>query len=160
MNCIVRDGKSDDYESITKIAYELHNLHVKGRPDVYLENSNPLSKQDFEEILNSSTQKLFVVEDYDTKKLIGYAVVQNVITKKISIMIKKKYVFIDDFCIMAIYRKRHIGKLLFESIVNYANRENASELQLVVWEFNKEAIGFYEKMGMKIRNRRMELKLT
>lgn len=75
-------------------------------------------------------------------------------------MIKKKYVFIDDFCIMSIYRKRHIGKLLFESIVNYANRENASELQLVVWEFNKEAIGFYEKMGMKIRNRRMELKLT
>lgn len=160
MNCIVRDGKSDDYEPITKIACELHNLHVKGRPDVYLENSNPLSRQDFEEILNSSTQKLFVVEDYDTKKLIGYAVVQNVITKKISIMIKKKYVFIDDFCIMSIYRKRHIGKLLFESIVNYANRENASELQLVVWEFNKEAIGFYEKMGMKIRNRRMELKLT
>lgn len=31
--------------------------------------------------------------------------------------------------------------------------EGASSLQLVVWEFNKDAIDFYKKIGMSTRNR-------
>jgi diamine N-acetyltransferase len=32
-------------------------------------------------------------------------------------------------------------------------------MQLTVWEFNKNAIKFYESLGMSTMNRRMELKL-
>ena len=39
------------------------------------------------------------------------------------------------------------------------NSEGASSLQLSVWEFNQDAINFYEAVGMSMRNRKMELNL-
>ncbi|WP_346962231.1 GNAT family N-acetyltransferase [Clostridium sp.] len=65
----------------------------------------------------------------------------------------------DDFCVKASKQKKGIGRLLFEYIVDYAKTEEALSLQLIVWEFNKDAIKFYESLGMSVRNRRMELNL-
>lgn len=50
-----------------------------------------------------------------------------------------------------------IGSLLFNHIVEYARLKEASSIQLLVWEFNRDAINFYESMGMSTRNRRMEI---
>ncbi|HAK43836.1 MAG TPA: hypothetical protein DCM59_15455 [Clostridium sp.] len=48
-----------------------------------------------------------------------------------------------------------MGRSLFEYIVDYAKTEG----ELIVWEFNKDAIKFYGSMGISVRNRRMELNL-
>jgi ribosomal protein S18 acetylase RimI-like enzyme len=65
----------------------------------------------------------------------------------------------DDFCVKSSHQKKGIGRVLFQHIVEYSKTEGASSLQLVVWEFNKDAIKFYETLGMSTRNRRMELNL-
>ena len=49
--------------------------------------------------------------------------------------------------------------MLFNYIVEYSKAVSASSLQLVVWEFNKDAMEFYEAMGMSTRYRKMELNL-
>ena len=68
--------------------------------------------------------------------------------------------YIDDFCVNSNYKKNGIGRLLlFQYIVDYVRAEGASSLQLVVWEFNKGAICFYEKIEMSTRNKKMELNL-
>ena len=67
--------------------------------------------------------------------------------------------YFDDFCVKSSHQKNGIGRFLFQYIVDYSKTEGASSLQLVVWEFNKDAIKFYETLGMSTRNRRMELNL-
>jgi Acetyltransferase (GNAT) family. len=50
--------------------------------------------------------------------------------------------------------------MLFKHIVDYAKKSGADVLELTVWEFNSDAIKFYESLGMTTKNRRMELKIN
>ena len=159
MNLKIREGIAKDYIDIRNLVIEVHNLHVKNRPDVYLDVDNPFEKERFEDLLNDNTSKLFVVEDVDSGELVAYSIVQIMTSRNISILKPSKFAYIDDFCVKSTYQKNGIGKLLFNYTVDYAKKEGASSLQLIVWEFNESAIKFYEALGMSTRNRRMELDL-
>ncbi|MCB2358224.1 GNAT family N-acetyltransferase [Clostridium estertheticum] len=158
MNLKVREAISSDYIDISKLNTEVHNLHVKNRPDVFNIN-NALLKEHFNNLLNTDDTKLFVVEDTDKKESIAYSTVKIIDMQSVSILIPRRVAYIDDFCVNSNYKKNGIGRLLFQYIVDYVRAEGALSLQLVVWEFNKGAICFYEKMGMSTRNKKMELNL-
>jgi len=159
MNLKIRDAIANDYISIRNLVVEVHNLHVKNRPDIYLKVDNPFLKEQFEDLLNSNNTKLFLVEDTDSKELVAYSIVQIMTPRNIQILIPSKFAYIDDFCVKSTHQKNGIGRLLFKYIVAYAKTEGALSIQLTVWEFNKHAIKFYELLGMSTMNRRMELKL-
>ena len=159
MNLKAREAISSDYKDISKLDAEVHNLHVENRPDVFMNINNPLLKEHFNNLLNTNNTKLFVVENTDKKEAIAYSIVKIIDTQSISILIQRRSAYIDEFCVNSNYKKNGIGRLLFKYILDYVREKGISSLQLVVWEFNKGAIYFYEKMGMSTRNRKMELNL-
>lgn len=159
MNLKIREAIIDDYKDICNLTLEVHKLHLKNRPDVYLDIDNPMQMEYFKELLDSSNTKVFVVEDIDTNEIIANAVVKVMETQSLPIFVQKRFAFVDEFCVKSVYRKKGIGKLLFNYVKDFARKEGALSLQLVVWEFNKDAISFYEKSSMSTRNRRMELNL-
>lgn len=159
MNLKIREAIKNDYINISNLVKEVHNLHVENRPDIYLDNDNPLMKDRFEGLLNSDNVKLFVVEDVYNNKLVAYSIVQIMLPKNILLLVQSKFAHIDDFCVKSENQKTGIGKMLFNYIVDYAKSQGASSLQLMVSEFNTNAIKFYETLGMSTRSRRMELKL-
>jgi len=158
MNLKIREANNNDYNEVYKITMEVHKLHLKNRPDVYLDIDNPLGKEYFNDLLNSINTKVFLVEDTDRKELMAYSIIQ-IMTTKNPIYIPKTFVYVNDFCVKSNFKRNGIGKLLFSHIVYYAKTENATSLQLNVWEFNKDAIKFYEQLGMSTRNRVMEFNL-
>lgn len=159
MNLKIREAIENDYIDISNLVREVHKLHVKNRPDIYLEVDNPLMRDRFEDLLNNNNTKLFVVEDIYDNELIAYSIVQIMYQRNIQLLVPSKFVYIDDFCVKSNHQKTGIGKLLFNHILDYAKSEGASSIQLTVSEFNKNAIKFYETLGMSIRNRKMELNL-
>ncbi|WP_026487432.1 GNAT family N-acetyltransferase [Caldanaerobius polysaccharolyticus] len=159
MNLVIREAISDDYYDINNLAREVHKLHVKNRPDVFMDMDNPLLKEHFDDLLHTDNAKLFVVENTNNKELVAYSMIKIMVTQSIPVLVPKRFAFIDEFCVKSSYRNKGIGRLLFQHIVNYAKSERVSSLQLAVWEFNKDAIKFYETMGMTTRYRRMELNL-
>ncbi len=159
MNFKVREAVINDYIEINKLVLEVHNLHLKNRPDVYEEVEAALSREDFDKLLNDKNTKVFVAFDISNKELLAYSIVRIVDTGSIRILIPLKFAYIDDFCVKSTHQKNGIGRMLFDHSVAYAKEEGASSLQLVVWEFNKDAIKFYEALGMSTRNRRMEINL-
>jgi len=158
MNLKVREANSNDYIEVCKLTLDVHKLHLKNRPDVYLDIKNPLEKEYFDDLLDSSNTKLFIVENDDNKELVAYSIIQ-IMTTKNPIYIQNTFIYIDDFCVKSNVKRIGIGRLLFNHIVDYAKAENATSLQLNVWEFNEDAIKFYETIGMCTRNRRMEFNL-
>lgn len=158
MNLKIREANINDYTEIYNLVLEVYKLHLKGRPDVYLEIDNPLTREYFNDLLNSNASKIFVAQNLDNKKLAAYSILQ-VMTTKNPILIPKTFVYIDDFCVSLNYKRTGIGKMMFNYIVDYAKSKKYDSLQLNVWEFNKAAIKFYEAMGMSTRNRRMEFDL-
>jgi ribosomal protein S18 acetylase RimI-like enzyme len=159
MNLKIRKAIENDYIDISNLARDVHKLHVKNRPDIYLEVDNPLMKDRFEDLLNSNNTKLFVVEDIYNNELIAYSIVQIMNQRNIQLLVPSKFVYIDDFCVKSNHQKTGIGKSLFNHIVEYAKSEGVSSIQLTVSEFNKNAIKFYKTLGMSTRNRKMELNL-
>ncbi|WP_346873812.1 GNAT family N-acetyltransferase [Clostridium sp. UBA5988] len=160
MNLHVREAIRSDYIEINNLVKEVHNLHVENRPDVYVNTDTPLIKEDFYELLSTSDTKVFVVEDLNNKELVAYSIVKIMAHRSIQILRPMTLAYIDDFCVKASKQKNGIGRLLFDYVVSYAKSEGALSLQLIVWEFNKDAIKFYESLGMTVRNRRMELNLS
>ena len=159
MNLRIREGNINDYEEIRDLVKEVHLLHVKNRPDIYIDIENPFEKEDFEEILNSNNTKVLIAQDIDNEEIVAYSIIQVMNTRNIQILIQSKFIYIDDLCVKSNYHKQGIGKMLFKYIVNYSKEIGASSIQLNVWEFNEDAIKFYESLGMNTRNRRMEISI-
>ena len=159
MSFTIREANSNDYIGVNALVKEVHELHVKNRPDVYVKVDTPLLIQQFNELMEDVNIKLFVVQDNENSNLAAYAIVKIINTQSLHIVVPQRFAYIDDFCVKSNYKGKGLGKLLFQHLSNYAKEAGASSLQLAVWEFNKDAIEFYEKMGMSTRNRRMELSL-
>jgi len=64
--------------------------------------------------------------------------------------------FIDDLCVDASTRGQHIGEKLFVHVKEEAKRLGCYEVTLNVWAGNISAEKFYEKMGLKTKERQME----
>ena len=64
--------------------------------------------------------------------------------------------FIDDLCVDAKTRGQHVGESLFEYVKSEAKRLGCYEVTLNVWSGNTSAERFYEKMGLKTKERQME----
>ena len=64
--------------------------------------------------------------------------------------------FIDDLCVDKQTRGQHIGESLFEYVKQQAKELGCYEVTLNVWAGNTSAEHFYEKMGMKTKERQME----
>ena len=71
-------------------------------------------------------------------------------------MVPFNSLFIDDLCVDQGLRGQHIGESLFEFVKAEAKRLGCYEVTLNVWAGNASAERFYEKMGMKTKERQME----
>ncbi|URZ04344.1 GNAT family N-acetyltransferase [Clostridium felsineum] len=160
MDIKIRTANKNDYTQILELVKEVHDLHVKNRPDIYLQTDSPLLKDTFKDLLTKANMKTFVVEDTYNNRIIAYSIVQITLQKNISLLVKSKFAYIDHFeSVKSTHQKLGIGKALFNHIVIFVKSQGVSSLQLTVCEFNKNAINFYESLGMSTRNRKMELNL-
>ena len=65
---------------------------------------------------------------------------------------KGKIVYLDDLVVTQKYRRKGIGQLLLNALVQFAKAENANQLRWHVLDWNTPAIKLYEKLGMKLEN--------
>ena len=159
MNTIMRNAKFSDFNDVNNLMLELHNLHVKNRNDIFKATDSPMKEEYFKDLLNNKDVKLFVIENLENSEIVGYSNLKLMNTPNIDIVVKSKYIYIDDFCIKQAYKRKGIGKKLFNFILEYAKQQGVESVQLNVWSFNEDAIEFYKFMGMKERNVRMEMRV-
>lgn len=93
----------------------------------------------------------------ENDSVIGYAFCQIQNQPFSTNMIQFKSMFIDDLCVDAVCRGQHIGEKLFEHVKSEAKKIGCYEVTLNVWAGNTGAERFYEKMGMKTKERNMEI---
>jgi GNAT superfamily N-acetyltransferase len=58
-------------------------------------------------------------------------------------------VFLEDIIIKKDFRRKGIGRRLFEEVIVYASQHNAGRLEWQVLDWNKQAISFYKKFGVE-----------
>ena len=154
---MIRKVEKKDYEELVKLVYQVHELHYERRPDIYVD-CNPLPKEYFENMLNDENALNFVFEEEGI--IMGLLMATKKHNNAITIARERVTYFIDDIVVDSNYRRKGIGKSLYEYLLNIAKINKVDSIELNVWAFNKSALKFYESLGMTVKNMKLENILT
>lgn len=143
-------------EGINSLLYQVLTVHHNGRPDLFKANVKKYTDEQLLEIIRDDSKPIFVAEDGDGG-VAGYAfcVFQN--HEESNVLTGIKTVYIDDLCVDEKYRGRHIGKSLYEYVLDFAKQNGCYNVTLNVWSCNEAAMRFYEKCGLKPQKVGMEI---
>lgn len=143
---LVRRAEKRDAEKIIDLLNQVLTVHHNGRPDLFKANCRKYTDSELAELIADDMRPIFVGEENGA--VLGYAfcVIQE--TKNNNILADMKTLYIDDLCVDAMARGKHIGSTIYEYVKNYAKEIGCYNLTLNVWACNKGAQAFYEKQGL------------
>lgn len=134
-------------EGINKLLYEVLMVHHNGRPDLFKADAKKYTDEELKEIIADDVRPIFVAVDED-EEVIGYAFCVFLQHVNNNILTDIKTLYIDDLCVDENKRGMHIGRQLYEYVVDFAKEQGCYNLTLNVWSCNQSAIKFYEKCGL------------
>ena len=154
---MIKLATKNDLEGLSKLRDYVHSIHANNNPKLFKEIISKEANNYLNEILENPNFCIYV-------SIIKKKKVENKKKNKNKkpenpVMYKQKICFIDDICVDKNYQKQVIGKELFKSIKDFAKDNECNEIELNVWEFNKNAISFYEHLGFKTSRRIMGLEV-
>ena len=151
---MIRRALEKDINGCINLLHQVCNVHAKIRPDLFKEGSTKYDELDLKKIFLDDNTPVFVYTEDD--KVLGYAFCQIIIFNSIVNPKEIKTLYIDDLCVDELYRNKHIGRSLYNHVIEYAKSMNCYNVTLNVWEGNDSAKAFYEKCGMKVQKTYME----
>lgn len=150
----IRKADVKDFDKINKLLYQVQKVHSDVRPDLFKQGTKKYDDKDLQDILDDDSMEIFVAVD-EKDSVLGYAFCMiQLIDSNTQNSIKTLY--IDDLCVDENTRGQHIGKKLYDYVLVFAKEIGCYNVTLNVWADNKNAVGFYEKIGMKIQKIGME----
>ncbi|MBQ5838136.1 MAG: GNAT family N-acetyltransferase [Clostridia bacterium] len=151
MNVIIRESKEEDSLSVYNLLRIIADLHKNGRPDMFPDLVSKYTVDEVKERLSKSDNGVFVAEKEGS--VVGYVFCDVIREGTVNTL------YIDDLCVDPSARKMGIARMLMDKAKEYAKEKNCAYLMLNVWEFNENAVRFYENYGFETRTRHMEIKL-
>lgn len=152
----IRRALEKDMEGINRLLYQVLMVHHKGRPDLFLgDGRKKYTDGQLKSLLHDEKRPVFAAVD-DSGNLLGYAfcIFQQHIGDNILTDIKTLY--IDDLCVDEKLRGQHIGKRLYDAVLEFAKENGCYNVTLNVWACNEPAMRFYESCGLKPQKIGME----
>lgn len=154
---VVLRAQAKDIEKISELLSQVLTIHHTIRPDLFKPNAVKYKPDELEEIIKDDTKPIFVAQSDGVVKGYAFCVIQK--HENNNILTDVKTLYIDDLCVDASSRGEHVGKTLYEYVLDYAKSIGCYNVTLNVWEGNDGAKKFYESLGMKIQKTGMEIVL-
>lgn len=151
----IRRAGEKDIPKIIELLGQVLQIHADIRPDVFIPGTTKYTEAELVEMLKDDTKPIYVAAD-EQDQCVGYAFCQLKEQPFSNNMVQFKSLFIDDLCVDGSIRGKHIGQNLFEHVKEEAKKMGCYEVTLNVWTGNTSAENFYDKMGMKTKERQME----
>ena len=151
----IRKAEKKDIPRILALLGQVLQIHAELRPDIFIPGTTKYTPCELAELLEQEDHPIYVAVDEDDLCM-GYAFCQLREQPFSTNMVPFKSLFIDDLCVDKQIRGQHIGESLFEYVKQQAKELGCYEVTLNVWAGNTSAEHFYEKMGMKTKERQME----
>lgn len=151
----IRRANEKDIPRIIDLLGQVLEIHAEIRPDIFIPGTTKYTDEELLEMLKDDLKPIYVTVD-ENDFCVGYAFCQIREQPFSNNMVQFKSLFIDDLCVDKNTRGRHIGENLFEHVKSEAKRLGCYEVTLNVWAGNTSAEKFYEKMGLKTKERQLE----
>ena len=152
---LIRKAEEKDIPRILELLGQVLQIHADIRPDIFISGTTKYTTDELTELLKNEEKPVYVAAD-EADVCVGYAFCQLKEQPFSNNMVPFKSLFIDDLCVDQETRGQHIGESLFEYVKKEAKQLGCYEVTLNVWAGNTSAEKFYEKMGMRTKERQME----
>ncbi len=154
---MVRFAKEEDLVRVNELRRMVNDLHCEGKAEVFRDGwCKELEEHVF--TMWSGADKDIVVAERDGE-ICGYACVNYIHRPQTPYMWERNFYEINEFGVDEKFRRQGVATELFAFLKEDAVKKGFEKIDLNVWEFNQEAIKFYESIGMKVYRRYMEMKL-
>lgn len=151
----IRQANENDIAALGKLLLQVHKVHSDARPDIFVSGSKKYDDTQLRHILNDRYRPIFVAEDNGC--VVGYVFCVFIDNGNEPSHTNIKTLYIDDLCVDESCRGKGVGKLLYDHALKFAKGNGCYNVTLNVWADNKNAVSFYEKIGMKIQKIGMEI---
>ena len=145
-----------DMEGINSLLRQVLMVHHVGRPDLFKADVKKYTDEELAEIIKDDKRPIFVARDEDGC-VQGYAFCVCMQHLNDNILTDVKTLYIDDLCVDETLRGKHIGKDIYDYVLEFACKEGFYNVTLNVWTCNESAMRFYEKCGLKPQKIGMEV---
>lgn len=143
----IRRAVREDIDGINRLLCQVLEVHHEGRPDLFKTGAKKYNDDELALILEDDGTPVFVAADEDGNVL-GYAFCVFIQHSDDNILTDIKTLYIDDLCVDENIRGQHIGKSLYEYVLDFAKKSGCYNVTLNVWYCNDNARKFYEKCGL------------
>lgn len=155
----IRRAQEKDMEDINRLLLQVCLVHHKGRPDLFKYGAKKYTDQQLKDLIADDGHPIFVAAD-ENGRVLGYAFCVFQQYPDNNILTDIKTLYIDDLCVDETLRGRHIGRSLYDYVLNYAKESGCYNVTLNVWSCNQGAMKFYESCGLKPQKTGMEVILN
>lgn len=151
----IRHATREDLPRVNELRRQVNDLHVQGMPGWF--------KPGFSQELQQYLYVLFDSEDHDVLVaeqdglVIGFTCIKFIDKPESPYRPACRFLEIEELGVDEACRRSGAGRALVESIKEIAKAKGFNRIDLNMWEFNDNALKFYESVGFNTYRRYMEM---
>ncbi|MDO5154334.1 MAG: GNAT family N-acetyltransferase [Eubacteriales bacterium] len=142
----IRRAVASDLDGVNYLLRQVLMVHHNGRPDLFKANVKKYTDEELLEIFKDDKRPIFVGVD-ENNQVMGYAFCVYQQELNHNVLTDVKTLYIDDICVDENARGMHVGKQIYEYVIDFAKKNDFYNVTLNVWNCNPPAMKFYESMG-------------
>ena len=152
----IRRAEERDIPRMGDLLLQVCRVHNQGRPDLFRDGGRKYDDEELKALLRDGDRPILVAEDGDGW-VVGYAFCMYQRHQGEGSFNDMTTLYLDDLCVDENCRGQHIGRALYEAVLELARSTGCYNVTLNVWSCNPEAMRFYEKQGLKQQKIGMEV---
>lgn len=158
MKLRIRKAELSDYDSLLPLFDQIDLLHRETLPEIFIKpEGKPRERNYFQDLLQQPDVGFFIAKERDQTIGFVHGIVRN--SLPIAIFAPRRYAVVDSAVVKKDYQGMGVGRKLMETVHEWARDTGSKSVELNVYEFNEDAISFYERLGYKTLSRKMRKSL-
>ena len=153
----IRFARQEDLEQINGLRQQVHEIHAAGKPEIFQPGFSQALRDHLYTIWQDPDQNIVAAEE--DGRICGYAVLNHIQKPANPYRKELDFLDVDEFGVDAAFRRQGAATRMIRFIREYAAAQGFQRVELNVWEFNQDALRFYEAAGFRCYRRYLELPL-
>jgi GNAT superfamily N-acetyltransferase len=153
-NIKIRIADEDDYEAFCQLMDQVDAIHRDVLPEMFKKPEGPVRELDyFSDLLSNQDICLFIAEAENEPMGLVHVMLSE--SPAIPVFVRRKIAVVVDLVVKSSYQRMGIGTSLMEVAHEWAQERGARAVELTVFDFNKNALALYNKLGYEPLRHRM-----
>jgi len=149
----VRRATRADYPPVLSIFAELEKQHVEAMPEFFKRMTHEEQVQELDSIMADEKAVLMVAER--NGQVLGCIHLGLKESESYPVLRPRRYIKIHDIAVGSGFQGSGAGSALMHAAEQWAEEHGIHTIELNVWDFNRGAFAFYQKVGYVIASRHM-----